>query len=209
MTYDLNITFDDNLVTGNDTIDTQHKELIDRIRNFVVACQNGDSKVKAIKMLDYLDEYTDFHFKEEEELQEKAGYPERGKHHEKHEEFKKSIQELYEYLQDYEGPTDQFSELVQKNVVDWLFGHIKTFDRSVAEFIFMRENPDRVLKWVSGNASITRSLYFFTTAASSLHQINLYFHRSFFHFLPQQKDCSVRSYGSAWQLFSGLLRNCS
>ena len=126
MTYDLNITFDDNLVTGNNTIDTQHKELIDRIRNFVVACQNGDSKVKAIKMLDYLDEYTDFHFKEEEELQEKAGYP-----------------ELYEYLQDYEGPTDKFSELVQKNVVDWLFGHIKTFDRSVAEFIFMRENPDR------------------------------------------------------------------
>ena len=56
MTYDLNITFDDNLVTGNNTIDTQHKELIDRIRNFVVACQNGDSKVKAIKMLDYLDE---------------------------------------------------------------------------------------------------------------------------------------------------------
>ena len=30
MTYDLNITFDDNLVTGNETIDTQHKELIDR-----------------------------------------------------------------------------------------------------------------------------------------------------------------------------------
>ena len=59
MTYDLNITFDDNLVTGNETIDTQHKELIDRIQNFVTACQNGDSKVKAIKMLDYLDEYTD------------------------------------------------------------------------------------------------------------------------------------------------------
>ena len=99
MTYDLNITFDDNLVTGNETIDTQHKELIDRIQNFVTACQNGDSKVKAIKMLDYLDEYTDFHFKEEEKLQE--------------------------------------------NVIDWLFGHIKTYDRSVAEFIFMRENPDR------------------------------------------------------------------
>ena len=44
MTYDLNITFDDNLVTGNETIDTQHKELIDRIQNFVTACQNGDSK---------------------------------------------------------------------------------------------------------------------------------------------------------------------
>ena len=143
MTYDLNITFDDNLVTGNETIDTQHKELIDRIQNFVTACQNGDSKVKAIKMLDYLDEYTDFHFKEEEKLQEKSGYPERENHHEKHEEFKKTIQELYEYLQEYEGPTDRFSELVQKNVIDWLVGHIKTYDRSVAEFIFMRENPKR------------------------------------------------------------------
>ena len=106
-------------------------------------CQNGDSKLKAIKMLDYLDEYTNFHFKEEEKLQENAGYPEYEKHHEKHEEFKKTIQELQEYLQDYEGPTEQFSELVQKNVIDWLFGHIKTYDRSVAEFIFMRENPDR------------------------------------------------------------------
>ena len=66
MTYDLNITFDDNLITGNKTIDTQHKELIERIQNFVTACQNGDSKLKAIKMLDYLDEYTNFHFKEEE-----------------------------------------------------------------------------------------------------------------------------------------------
>ncbi len=71
MTYDLNITFDDNLITGNKTIDTQHKELIERIQNFVTACQNGDSKVKAIKMLDYLNEYTNFHFKEEEKLQEK------------------------------------------------------------------------------------------------------------------------------------------
>ena len=130
-------------ITGNKTIDTQHKELIDRIQNFVIACQNGDSKVKAIKLLDYLNEYTDFHFKEEEALQEKAGYPEREKHYEKHEEFKKTIQELYEYLQEYEGPTDRFSELVQKNVIDWLFGHIKTYDRSVAKFIFMKQNPDR------------------------------------------------------------------
>ncbi len=99
MTYDLNITFDDNLVTGNETIDTQHKELIDRIQS--------------------------------------------EKHYEKHEEFRKTIQELYEYLQEYEGPTDRFSELVQKNVIDWLFGHIKTYDRSVAKFIFMKQNPDR------------------------------------------------------------------
>ncbi len=67
----MNITFDDNLITGNKTIDSQHQELIDRIRQFVAACESGDSKIKAIKMLDYLDEYTNFHFQEEEELQRK------------------------------------------------------------------------------------------------------------------------------------------
>ena len=67
----MNITFDDNLITGNKTIDSQHQELIDRIRQFVAACESGDSKIKAIKMLDYLDEYTNFHFQEEEELQKK------------------------------------------------------------------------------------------------------------------------------------------
>ena len=41
MTYDYDITFEDNLLTGNKMIDEQHKELIERIRNFVFACQDG------------------------------------------------------------------------------------------------------------------------------------------------------------------------
>ncbi len=139
----MNITFDDNLITGNKTIDFQHQELIDRIRQFVAACESGDSKIKAIKMLDYLDEYTNFHFQEEEELQKKVSYPEISSHHAKHEEFKTSIQELYDYLNENEGPDDQFIEQVKRNVVDWLFQHIKTFDRSVAEYIHLHDNSER------------------------------------------------------------------
>ena len=48
-----------------------------------------------------------------------------------------SIQELYDYLNENEGPDDQFIEQVKRNVVDWLFQHIKTFDRSVAEYIHL------------------------------------------------------------------------
>ena len=140
----MNITFDDNLITGNKTIDSQHQELIDRIRQFVAACESGDSKIKAIKMLDYLDEYTNFNFQEEEELQKKVSYPEISSHHAKHEEFKTSIQELYDYLNENEGPDDQFIEQVKHNVVDWLFQHIKTFDRSVAEYIHLHDNSERL-----------------------------------------------------------------
>lgn len=138
------IEFDDNLITGNSTIDDQHKELIDRIRQFVESCQKGDAKIKAIKMLDYLAEYTDFHFTEEEKLQESVNYPGLEEHRKKHEEFRKTLKSLEDFLEESEGPTDAFVSQVEANVVNWLFSHIKTFDRSVAEYIFIRENPDRL-----------------------------------------------------------------
>ena len=41
MTYDLNITFDDNLVTGNNTILTGYYEISDTVDQFFVLCING------------------------------------------------------------------------------------------------------------------------------------------------------------------------
>jgi hemerythrin len=134
------IEFDESLITGNDTIDTQHRELIERIAKFVQSCEDGKGRIQAIQMLDYLADYTDFHFGEEEKLQEKVEYPELKEHKAKHEEFKKSLDELKEFLEESEGPTEDFVKQVQVNVVDWLFRHIKGFDRSVAEYIYMREN---------------------------------------------------------------------
>ena len=136
---------------GGDTVAVGNGGLVyvDLRKKIAVSCKNqesesGDGKVKAIKMLDYLDEYTNFHFQAEEELQKKVSYPELAKHQEKHDEFKKSIQELYDFLNENEGPNEQFIEQVKINVVDWLFKHIKTFDRSVAEYIHLNNNAERL-----------------------------------------------------------------
>lgn len=138
------IEFDDDLITGNKTIDEQHKELISRISAFVESCENRDSKVQAIKMLDYMDEYTNFHFSAEEKLQEEVEYPGLNEHRKKHEEFKNTIKELYEFLDESEGPTEQFTQTVKERVVNWLMYHIKSLDRSVAEYINMHNNGDRL-----------------------------------------------------------------
>ena len=138
------IEFDDTLVTNNELIDTQHKELISRIKQFVDSCGENGDKIKAIKMLDYLSEYTDFHFSAEEKLQEEVAYPGLNEHRQKHEEFKKSLKELEEFLEESEGPTDAFVEKIQETVVNWLFNHIKAFDRSVSEYIYMVDNPQRL-----------------------------------------------------------------
>ena len=47
-------------------------------------------------------------------------------------------------LEEQEGPTDEFVNLVNENVTEWLYYHIRGFDRSVAEFAFMRENENRL-----------------------------------------------------------------
>ena len=60
--------FDETLVTGNEMIDGQHKELIERINQLLESCEDGQGKVKAIKMLDYLLDYTEFHFSAEEKI---------------------------------------------------------------------------------------------------------------------------------------------
>ncbi len=127
--------FDDSLKTGNELIDGQHKELIDKINNLVTCCKEGGGKLQAIKMLDYLADYTDFHFSAEEELQEKVSFPGIAEHKQKHAEFKQAVAELHEMLAEEEGPTDAFVEAVNKNVIEWLYVHIKGFDRAVAEFV--------------------------------------------------------------------------
>ena len=136
--------FDETLVTGNELIDSQHKELIERINLLLKSCEDAQGKVKAVKMLDYLLDYTEFHFSAEEKLQEEISYPGLKEHREKHEEFKSAVKELQEMLEEEEGPTETFVAQVQKNVVDWLFTHIKGLDRSVAEYKFLTSNADRL-----------------------------------------------------------------
>ena len=131
----MKVEFDNSLVTGNEMIDGQHKELIAKIDKLVTCCQEGGEKMQAIKMLYYLAEYTDFHFSAEEKLQEEVSYPAIEGHKAKHEEFKKAVDELHEMLVEEEGPTDAFVAAVEKNVVNWLFDHIKNMDQALAAYI--------------------------------------------------------------------------
>ena len=131
----MNYTLDKSLVTGNELIDRQHTELISKIEKLQNCCEEGGGKVETIKMLDYLSDYTEFHFGEEEKLQEEASYPGLEQHRQKHEEFRKAVAELHEMLIEEEGPSDAFVKAVRKNVRDWMFDHIKSLDRAVAAYL--------------------------------------------------------------------------
>ncbi len=137
--------FDETLFTGNPTIDEQHRELIDRINKLMILCENEKpAKREAIQLLGYLADYTEYHFTEEEKLQETIGYPGLEEHKKRHDELRRAVEVLHEMLEEQEGPTAEFVNKVYENVAEWLYHHIRGFDRSVAEFVFMRENENRL-----------------------------------------------------------------
>lgn len=131
----MQMVFSADLATGNEMIDTQHQELIDRVNGLLKSCEEGKEKVKAVETLDFLMDYTVFHFEAEEKLQEEAGYPELAAHKALHQQFVKAVEELKEMLEEEEGPTEAFAEAVRKNVVEWLTNHIQISDKKVAEFV--------------------------------------------------------------------------
>ena len=95
-------------------------------------------------MMDYLADYTDFHFSAEEALQKEIAYPGYEKHKAQHEAFKSTIKDLEEMLAEEEGPSAAFVEKVHEHVIKWFYTHIEGFDRSVAEYKFMKENNERL-----------------------------------------------------------------
>lgn len=130
----------DNLLTGDEKIDGQHKELIAKINKLVKACENGSCQIESIKILDYLADYTEFHFGEEEALQKEVGYPGLEEHKARHDEFRETVKVLHEMLLEEEGPSKAFVEAVQNNVIEWFYRHIRGFDKSVAAFINLKNS---------------------------------------------------------------------
>ena len=131
----MRIVFDDSLYTGNELIDNEHKELIERANKLMDRCEKGPEKMTAVKTLDFLMDYTEVHFADEEKLQQEAGYDKYQQHKEQHDMFKKSVDELRQMLEEEEGPTDAFVAAVNKNVGQWLVNHIQGWDKAVAEFV--------------------------------------------------------------------------
>lgn len=136
--------FTDNLITGNKMIDAQHKELIDKINQLLQAIETNQDKMLAVKTLNFLNDYVYYHFSEEEKLQEQVGYPGLEEHKKQHEILKNTVADLTNMLEEEEGPSNAFVEQLNKKVIEWFYRHIEGFDRSVAEFIFLIDNPDRI-----------------------------------------------------------------
>lgn len=127
-------TFTPDLLTGNTTIDEQHKHLIEAINKLLAACSTGQGRAELESTTKFLYDYTSKHFADEERLQMQYKYPDYVQHKQYHEGFKKVVLDLSKELNE-QGATVTLVGKVNSSVAGWLLNHIKREDVKVAAHI--------------------------------------------------------------------------
>ena len=119
---------------GNDVIDAQHEELFHRIEKLLVIASSADleeNRKQCERMLDYLADYTDFHFNAEEALQNRENYVDYERHKKIHQEFRNTITVYCARIR------EDFSAAMLKRflgmLLTWLTVHVQGCDQKIAK----------------------------------------------------------------------------
>ena len=124
----------DSLETGNMSIDSQHKELIQAANDLLEACSEGKGRDKIQSTSKFLLDYTKKHFGDEERLQMKSNYPDYPNHKKLHEFFVSEVKQLVSDLES-QGPSVAMVGKVNILISGWFFNHISKEDTKVAAHI--------------------------------------------------------------------------
>lgn len=125
------INWSDNLSVNVEEIDRQHKELIAMINELNDAMKMGKGRDVAGKIVNNLAQYTATHFKTEEDLFAKLGYPDSESHKREHAAFVKKVSTFKEGLE--KGKLSLTMD-VMDFLSDWLKHHIMGTDKKYTKF---------------------------------------------------------------------------
>ena len=113
-------------------MDDHHLKLFEMAESFSLSLQNGKDRTLAEEALDFLIEYANFHFTEEESLMRRYSYPGHKSHAEKHTRLMEDILEMKERLgKDGFEQNGEFIDFLK----DWVISHILTEDVKYAAFL--------------------------------------------------------------------------
>ncbi|MFZ2197483.1 MAG: bacteriohemerythrin [Thermodesulfovibrionales bacterium] len=129
----------EDLSTGIEKIDEQHRELFEKINDLVAAVRQSVCKYKISDVIRFLEDYVVFHFGEEENYMLQFGYPGYQSHKAQHQKFIENFNELKKELPKLEGGKKpgsyDLSVWTNQVVVDWILDHIARTDKQLGEFL--------------------------------------------------------------------------
>ena len=122
------------LSVGIELIDEQHKMLIKHLNDLSQSLESGQGPARIATTLNFLIDYTNFHFTAEEKHMAVNDYTELENHKKMHEEFKTTLTNMEEDLEE-EGATQLLADSIDTLLVKWLFEHIRTIDVAFGKFL--------------------------------------------------------------------------
>ena len=128
------IEWDESLSVGIDLIDEQHKMLIEKINAISEAVENHRGLEKIMQTLDFMIEYTEFHFSAEEKVMKDNDYAKFDEHHKLHEDFKSRLNLMVQDFEE-EGATSGLSKEITTYLTNWLVNHIKGIDTELGKIL--------------------------------------------------------------------------
>ena len=113
-------------------IDGHHKALVNLINELHQAMRQRRSEKVMLDVVNRLKQYAMKHFKTEEELFARHGYPEAARHAEIHRKFEAKVQEFEDGLK---SGAAKVTMDIMRFLKDWLVGHIMGTDKKYAPFL--------------------------------------------------------------------------
>jgi len=129
------LKWNDRLKTGIELIDRQHQELLMRMGRFYEACEQGAGMGELEELLDFVSEYVQIHFRDEENLMlqyEYPGYPAQLAHHRK---ATQCIRQMKDIAGGQQAETLDLLKIAGRTIQEWLINHIFTMDMAMAKYI--------------------------------------------------------------------------
>ncbi len=122
--------WDDSYKTGIESIDIQHKKLVDLLNQLDESLNIGGDTRVVIKLLDELVEYTKYHFREEEKFMQSHQYHDKSfqEHQLVHQQFSEKIRNAQKAC--HANPDKVTDELLDF-LVQWLINHILLTDKKM------------------------------------------------------------------------------
>lgn len=125
----------DDYSVGIDSIDQQHKKLINLINQLQTAVDYSTGEQFEREALDELVDYTKTHFIYEEGLMRDNDYPDFEPHKAMHEKMIKKVEEV---LSEYEQDNDTAMSNAAEFLKDWLIKHINGTDKEYSSYLIDR-----------------------------------------------------------------------
>jgi len=128
------IVWTPDLSVGVKHIDDQHKIWFEKANELFEAGKEQRAKENINKLIDFLDEYTKQHFRDEEAYMEEIRYPEIDAQKKAHASF---VNELAKLKDDYNKGGGNILVILNANkiVINWLTNHIRIMDKKIGEYV--------------------------------------------------------------------------